>query len=60
MMLSKYISTAVLATALMGTSIAAQADAVKIGFVTTLTTPAAVIGEDMKQSVELLLNFLAE
>ena len=57
-MLSKSISTAVLATALMGTSIAAQADAVKIGFVTTLTTPAAVIGEDMKQSVELAMEHI--
>ena len=37
-MLSKSISTALLATALMGTSLAAQADAVKIGFVTTLTS----------------------
>ena len=58
MMLSKSISTALLATALMGTSIAAQADAVKIGFVTTLTTPAAVIGEDMKQSVELAMEHI--
>ena len=58
MMLSKSISTALLATALMGTSIAAQADTVKIGFVTTLTTPAAVIGEDMKQSVELAMEHI--
>ena len=36
----------------------AQADSVKIGFVTTLTTPAAVIGEDMKNSVELALEHL--
>ena len=43
---------------LMGTSIAAQADAVKIGFITTLTTPAAVIGEDMKQSVELAMEHI--
>ena len=58
MMLTKSIRTALLATALMGTSIAAQADAVKIGFVTTLTTPAAVIGEDMKQSVELAMEHI--
>ena len=57
-MLSKSISTAFLATALMGTSLATQADAVKIGFITTLTTPAAVIGEDMKQSVELAMEHI--
>jgi branched-chain amino acid transport system substrate-binding protein len=57
-MLTKSIRTAFLATALMGTSFAAQADAVKIGFITTLTTPAAVIGEDMKQSVELAMEHI--
>jgi len=57
-MLTKSIRTAFLATVLMGTSLAAQADAVKIGFVTTLTTPAAVIGEDMKQSVELAMEHI--
>jgi branched-chain amino acid transport system substrate-binding protein len=31
---------------------------VRIGFVTTLTTPAAVIGEDMKNSVELALEHI--
>lgn len=57
-MLTKSIRTAFLATALMGASFAAQADAVKIGFITTLTTPAAVIGEDMKQSVELAMEHI--
>ena len=42
----------ILASALLSASITfsgmAQADSVKIGFVTTLTTPAGVIGEDMK------------
>jgi branched-chain amino acid transport system substrate-binding protein len=42
----------------MVTTGAAQADSVKIGFVTTLTTPAAVIGEDMKNSVELALEHI--
>jgi len=32
------------------------AEKVKIGFVTTLTTPAAVIGKDMKAAVELALD----
>jgi branched-chain amino acid transport system substrate-binding protein len=36
----------------------AQAASVKIGFVTTLTTPAGVIGEDMKNSVELALEHI--
>lgn len=37
---------------------AAAADAVKIGFVTTLTTGAAVIGNDMKNAVELALEHM--
>ena len=36
----------------------AQAETVKIGFVTTLTTPAAVIGNDMRDAVELALEHL--
>jgi len=36
----------------------AQADSVKIGFITTLTTPAGVIGADMKNSVELALEHI--
>jgi branched-chain amino acid transport system substrate-binding protein len=47
-----------LIAAAMVTSGMAQADSVKIGFVTTLTTPAAVIGEDMKNSVELALEHI--
>ena len=31
---------------------------IKVGFVTTLTTPAAVIGEDMKNAVNLALEHL--
>ena len=44
-MISRIIRTILIASAItvMG---AAQADSVKIGFVTTLTTPAGVIGED--------------
>ena len=37
---------------------AAMAAEVKIGFVTTLTTPAAVIGEDMKKAVELAVEHM--
>jgi len=37
---------------------AALAERVKIGFVTTLTTPAAVIGEDMMRAVNLAVEHL--
>lgn len=36
----------------------AHGDGVKIGFVTTLTTPAGVIGEDMKNGVNLAVDHL--
>lgn len=39
-------------------SAGALADSVKIGFVTTLTTPAAVIGNDMKNAVELAVEHI--
>ncbi|MEO1066401.1 MAG: ABC transporter substrate-binding protein [Pseudomonadota bacterium] len=42
--------------ALMVTS--AQAAEVKIGFVTTLTTPAAVIGKDMQNAVDLAVEHM--
>jgi len=56
-MLLKITRTVVIASAIVMTG-AAQADSVKIGFVTTLTTPAAVIGEDMKNSVELAMEHI--
>ena len=56
-MLVKLIRTTLIAAAI-ATSAMAQADEVKIGFVTTLTTPAGVIGEDMKNSVELALEHI--
>jgi len=37
---------------------AAQSDPIKIGFVTTLTTPAAVIGNDMKNGFDLALEHI--
>lgn len=40
------------------TASAAQADTIKIGFTTTLTTPAAVIGNDMRDAVELALEHM--
>lgn len=56
-MLIKTIRTVCIAAAIAVTG-AAQAAEVKIGFITTLTTPAGVIGEDMKNSVELALEHL--
>ena len=56
-MLRKTMVSALIAGA-VATSGVAQPDSVKIGFVTTLTTPAAVIGEDMKNSVELALEHI--
>ncbi|NBT27863.1 MAG: ABC transporter substrate-binding protein [Gammaproteobacteria bacterium] len=43
------------ALAFVGT---AHADSVKIGFVSTLTTPASVIGQDIQNSVELALEHI--
>jgi len=56
-MLVKLIRTILIAVAMITTSMA-QAESVKIGFVTTLTTPAGVIGEDMKNSVAIALDHL--
>ena len=50
---AKY-SLLVAALTLAGT---AHADSVKIGFVSTLTTPAGVIGADIQNSVDLALDF---
>jgi len=43
-------------TAIRGT--AAAQDKVKIGFITTLSGPAGIIGKHMKDSVELALDHL--
>jgi len=51
------IRTLLIAIAISVTGLA-QAESVKIGFVTTLTTPAGVIGADMKNSVELALEHI--
>ncbi|MCP4430703.1 MAG: ABC transporter substrate-binding protein [Gammaproteobacteria bacterium] len=56
-MLCKILQTALVAASLASTCVV-QADSVKIGFITTLTTPAGVIGEDMKNSVTLALEHI--
>jgi branched-chain amino acid transport system substrate-binding protein len=56
-MFIRIIRTVLIASAISITGVA-QADSVKIGFVTTLTTPAGVIGEDMKNSVMLALEHI--
>ena len=53
--MKRTISAALAAAMLAG---AAMADTAKIGFVTTLTTPAAVIGNDMKNAVDLAMEHL--
>lgn len=49
------ISVMAAALAFVGTT---HADSVKIGFVSTLTTPASVIGQDIQNSVELALEHI--
>jgi branched-chain amino acid transport system substrate-binding protein len=56
-MLVKLIRTVFIAAAIAVAGVA-QAAEVKIGFITTLTTPAGVIGEDMKNSVNLALEHI--
>ena len=53
----KKLITTLLGTSLLATS--ALAADVKIGFVTTLTTPAAVIGKDMQNAVNLAMEHLS-
>jgi branched-chain amino acid transport system substrate-binding protein len=49
---------AAFAAALMGSTAAYAADEVKIGFVTTLTTPAGVLGKDMVDAVNLAMEHI--
>ena len=51
----KFVTMAAAASLL---AVPAQAESVKIGFVTTLTTGAAVIGNDMKNAVDLAVEHL--
>ena len=55
--MTKYLICLVAAIVLMGPP-AEAAEKVKIGFVTTLTTPTAVIGQDMRNAVELALDHI--
>ncbi|MEM8794798.1 MAG: ABC transporter substrate-binding protein [Pseudomonadota bacterium] len=55
-MIRKTLVAAVAAAAL--SAHAANAAEVKVGFVTTLTTPAAVIGKDMQNAVELAVEHM--
>ena len=54
-MLKKLMGSAVLLTLLAGPAVA---DTVKIGFVTTLTTPVAVIGKEMRDAVDLAVEHI--
>ncbi|MEL7304076.1 MAG: ABC transporter substrate-binding protein [Pseudomonadota bacterium] len=54
----KRITLALGATLALAAAPAAANDAIKIGYITTLTTPAAVIGQDMKAAVELSLDHI--
>ena len=55
--LTRSLGIACLSALLAGAPAAAQ-EKVKIGFITTLSGPQGVIGEDMKNSVELALDHL--
>ncbi len=54
----KLLTGTISAMVLVGFSPMATADSVKIGFVTTLTTPAAVIGNDMVDAVNLAIEHI--
>ena len=54
---SKLLGSTLIAAGMISAS-AAQADTVKIGFVTTLTTPAGVIGADVQDAVNLALEHI--
>lgn len=56
--LAKLLATTGLAASLAVAPVLAIAKEVKIGFVTTLTTGAAVIGKDMKNAVDLAIEHL--
>ena len=55
--MTKWIAAAVAAAALLASPVLA-AEKIKIGFVTTLTTPAAAIGNDMRKAVDLALEHI--
>jgi len=58
-MLKKLITTGLVSSLALGvTAMTAFSAEVKIGFVTTLTTPAGVIGKDMKNAVDLAVEHM--
>ena len=58
MIANKPLITAAILAASLTLPAVGYADSVKIGFVTTLTTPAGVIGEDMQNAVNLAVEHL--
>ncbi len=56
--IKKGLTAAVSLLGFLGFTAAAGADSVKIGFVTTLTTPAGVIGQDMVDAVNLAIEHI--
>jgi branched-chain amino acid transport system substrate-binding protein len=56
--MKKVLMAAALGTAMMAAPAQAQDDPIKIGFVTTLTTPAGVLGNDMRDAFELALEHI--
>ncbi|MEX0583340.1 MAG: hypothetical protein WD185_06690, partial [Sneathiella sp.] len=57
--MNKTFISLISAVALMGAPVwASAADAVKIGFVTTLSTGAGAIGKDMREAVDLAVEHL--
>jgi len=54
----KKLAVALLASASMCTTAMAADDAIQVGFVTTLTTGGAVIGNDMRDAVNLALDHM--
>jgi branched-chain amino acid transport system substrate-binding protein len=55
---TRALLAAAVAAAFVASPAVAQDKKVKIGFITTLSGPAGVIGKDMKQSVELAIEHL--
>ena len=55
---SKLLAATLVAASVASLPVTGFADSVKIGFVTTLTTPAGVIGEDMQKAVNLAVQHL--
>lgn len=54
----QFLAASLVAMAFASVPATSFSDSVKIGFVTTLTTPASVIGEDMQKAVNLAVQHL--